>query len=316
MSGGSCSVLALDGGGTKTVMVVVDRRGVIEGVRREGGINPFDGAGWRPLMDRMLSHLPGGVAAAGLGLPGYGEDEHFTAEQDHVVRAAMAMPFAVMNDVEMACYGAFAGEPGVLLLSGTGSMAWRHGMDGADARVGGWGALFGDDGSAYWIGREMLKILSQAIDGRALLPPGDAEALLTLVTPCRDSNPMQMLLQWYARLTSPRAQVAALAKGLDELADRGCQTALHIMRAAADQLAAHLRVLHKPDATLAWSYGGSVFASRTILARLGDEFGAPTLPVLPPVGGGLLRAAELAGWPIDDVWIAQLARALRDEKIS
>lgn len=309
------AVLAVDGGGTKTLLVVARMDGTIAEVRRAAGTNPFDGPSWRPVLTELLTNLPDGIEAAGLGLPGYGEDAEHMAAQDALVHTMLAAPTSVMNDVEMACRGAFAGQPGILLLSGTGSMAWRVGADGAQARVGGWGALFGDEGSACWIGREMLTVLSQAIDGRAPIPPQDVRALLSLIDAPDTADPMSALLRWYARLTSPRAEVAALAKGVDGLAMRGCTTAKRILDAAADQLAMHLRVLRCDGAT-SWSYGGSVLSSQHILARLSDEFGAPAMPLLPPVGGGLLRAATLAGWAVDAQWIARLSAALHAENIS
>ena len=88
----------------------------------------------------------------------------------------------VVNDVRVAFDGAFACGPGALILSGTGSMAWASlgRPNSPHVRVGGWGDLFGDEGSGYWIGREALTLVSRHLDGRASVP-AFAEGLLAAI---------------------------------------------------------------------------------------------------------------------------------------
>jgi N-acetylglucosamine kinase-like BadF-type ATPase len=70
-------------------------------------------------------------------------------------------PFAkeitALSDLELAHAGAFAGGPGVLLIAGTGSSAYSVDSRGKIRRAGGWGPLLGDDGSAFWLGRQALR---------------------------------------------------------------------------------------------------------------------------------------------------------------
>src|SRR5437879_13624105 len=61
--------------------------------------------------------------------------------------------------------GALAGEDGISVVAGTGSIAYGE-YEGRRARAGGWGELFGDEGSAYWIAREGLRLFSRKSDGR------------------------------------------------------------------------------------------------------------------------------------------------------
>ncbi len=70
---------------------------------------------------------------------------------------ALAVSAAVISDVEAAYLGALGDGPGVLLLAGTGSMALGRDARGRWVRAGGWGPLLGDEGSAFWIGREWLR---------------------------------------------------------------------------------------------------------------------------------------------------------------
>lgn len=313
-SPGMMEVLGLDGGGTKTIAVVAAPDASIVQVVRGGGINPFDGEAWVGRFSELIGQIRRPLAAVALGLPGYGEDVRLTAMQNAQVMDRLNGPTATVNDVELACFGAFAGGAGILLLAGTGSMAWRYGADGQSARVGGWGSLFGDEGSAHWIGREALALLSKGLDRRADVPASDMTALLGLLGGAADDDPARVLLGWYATLTSPRQQVAQLAEGIDGLARRGHITARHLMDAAAEQLATHLRVL-MAEQSLPWSYGGSVFRSVGVRGRLEDEFGPAAPPRLPPVGGGVLKAALSAGWAVDDMWIERLSGNLAAEGI-
>jgi N-acetylglucosamine kinase-like BadF-type ATPase len=70
-------------------------------------------------------------------------------------------PFArgvrVISDIEAAYLGALGARPGVLLLAGTGSMTLGRDTRGRWVRAGGLGPLLGDEGSAFWIGREWLR---------------------------------------------------------------------------------------------------------------------------------------------------------------
>ncbi len=107
----------------------------------------------------------GPVDAAVLGLPYFSEVPAISARQSAVAVAALGAGACVMNDVAVAFEGALGGDEGVLVLAGTGSMGWARGPAGV-VRVGGWGDVFGDEGSAFWIGREALALVSRA-GGRA-----------------------------------------------------------------------------------------------------------------------------------------------------
>ncbi|MDE2314073.1 MAG: hypothetical protein KGL04_07855 [Elusimicrobia bacterium] len=71
--------------------------------------------------------------------------------------SAAARRVQVLSDVELAHRAAFDGGPGILIVAGTGSIAFARDDKGRTARAGGWGALLGDEGSAFWIGKEALK---------------------------------------------------------------------------------------------------------------------------------------------------------------
>lgn len=309
-------VLGLDGGGSKTTLAYANREGDVVGPFYAPGINPFDQPGWEAGLRAFLhAHpAPGTLSAATLGLPGYGESPEVSARQLALSRELILAPLSVMNDVEAAFVGAFAGGPGVLLLAGTGSMAWGKRAWDSDGhrqvRAGGWGEGFGDEGSAYWIGREALSLASQALDGRH----PDREFAAGLLRPLFGQVPEQAaLLGWYHGLPHVRSGVAALARTVDALADGGQSTALAILDGAARQLARHVQAVRTllQSQHLPWSHAGSVLNSRTVLARLETLLGmVPLPPVLPPLGGALLHAAQTAGLDPDPDWQAVVRSAL------
>ena len=75
------------------------------------------------------------------------------------------------NDMVCGWAGSLAGEDGINVISGTGSMTYGE-RQGVGHRVGGWGELFGDEGSAYWIAAQGLNAFTRMSDGR--LPHGPA----------------------------------------------------------------------------------------------------------------------------------------------
>jgi glucosamine kinase len=161
-------VLGLDSGGTKTLAVVADRSGRVVAAANGEGLDPTAHDQWQARLAAMIAPF-GPVVAATLGLPFHGEIAEISAQQQAVAKSLVGEQAQVVNDVAVAFEGALAGQDGILILAGTGSMAWARGRHGT-VRVGGWGDAFGDEGSAYWIGREALGLVSQHLDGRADSP--------------------------------------------------------------------------------------------------------------------------------------------------
>jgi glucosamine kinase len=214
--------------------------------------------------------------------------------------------------VQMAHDAAFMGQPGILVLAGTGSMVWATGSAEANLRVGGWGPDIGDEGSGYWIGRQALTQLSRALDGRNPAHLFTAALMRRMGLP--SGEPIPALMGWLYGLPHMRSGVAALAKDVDALAQDGDETALQILERAADHLHAQIAAArHRIGGAgiVPWSPLGGVFQSQTLRALLARREGAdPVEARLPPIGGGLWRAANLAGWTIDRPWIDRLAASL------
>jgi N-acetylglucosamine kinase len=251
-----------------------------------------------------------GLDAAVLGLPYHSEIAELSAQQDQIAAQLLPGRTLVDNDVRIAFDGAFAGGAGALILAGTGSMAWASlgGPDDPHQRSGGWGDIFGDEGSAYWIGREALASVSRELDGR-LPASGFSKGLLAAMA---INGPG--LLDWLVAQDHRRSAIADLARHVAGLAAAGDPLATGILHRAADELAQTLLAAWRKAAgprPLRWSYAGGVTTNPQVLARIAAQVGcAPHLCRLPPVGGALMRAARLAGWLVTEDWVDQVARTL------
>jgi glucosamine kinase len=303
-------VLGIDAGGTKTLLAVADRSGVVQFVTHGATLDPTGSPTWtgelKRLVDSAAVYMPR-VRNAVLGLPFFGEIQATSQTQRDICAGLFSMNHQVVNDVQVAFDGAFAGRGGVLLLAGTGSMAWAGDGHGSDIRVGGWGDTFGDEGSAYWIGREALSEVARALDGRG--PDVDFAHLLLHGLRIGEAD----LIGWSYAEATRRSRIASVAKLVSDIAPVN-KTACSILERAADLLYEHAKAGFKRSGlpeSADWSYAGGVFSSSVVLAHLVSRIGrAATPPLLPPVGGALLRAARLSKWATDASWVASLARSL------
>jgi glucosamine kinase len=283
--------------------------------KRGNGTNPIDDPDWTEVLVKLLAPFARRpIAAVAAALPAYGEVDALSSAQERAVAGVFpAAKVRLLNDVDGAQIGAFAGGAGTLILSGTGSMGWARDAAGRSYRSGGWGDVIGDEGSAHWIGRRLLGAVSKALDGRAemtaLAPAVYDELGFDL------AQGMNGLEGWVARLRSPRAQIASLAPIVSRLAERGDPAALAIIEDAATELARHVTAIEtRAKFRGDWSYAGGTFASGPLLAAVTRRIGRPPAPPkLPPIGGALLAAVQHLGWPITPEFVERLAATLRRE---
>lgn len=126
-------------------------RGCLDGRKLEA---PFIGP-WRNLPGALKRLKLGRLDSITVGAKGV------WSAADRAEMRRLLRPFArkviALSDLELAHAAAFAGGPGVLLIAGTGSSAYAVDGRGKVRRAGGWGPLIGDDGSAFWLGRQALR---------------------------------------------------------------------------------------------------------------------------------------------------------------
>lgn len=316
--------LGVDGGGSKTAFVLIDDRGRVLASHTEGpayyleiGLDELRAMLARGIgMTLQLGGLaPAELTYAFLGLPAYGEDSGLLPVLDSI--ASPTLPpghFRCGNDMECGWAGALAGEDGISVVAGTGSIAYGE-YRRRVARAGGWGELFGDEGSAYWIAREGLTLFSRMSDGRA-----PRAALYELVRQQFGlDGDLDLCAAIYGQSTAVRSQFASLAKLIAQAADAGDELAQALFVRAAGELAeiigavrCNLGVADSEELPL--SYSGGLFQRRELIltplrSALAAHGAAYRLvePRLGPAAGAALRAAMLSGAPLDAGAVAALA---------
>lgn len=164
--------IGIDGGGSKTKFLCFDRNGQQCGAATTAGTYcAQDG------IDAVLGRLKDGIAQSlpeestdvviGFGMPAYGENRELDALAARKIREAFApMRIHIDNDAAIGWAGSLAMKPGISVVAGTGSIAYGRDASGKTERCGGWHEFFSDEGSGYWLGKQLLQLFSQESDGR------------------------------------------------------------------------------------------------------------------------------------------------------
>ncbi len=241
----STIVIGIDGGGTRTRAMVADETG------REIVTVDGEGSAVRPGEAERSAEIIASLAREALsaanvahvtprilcvGVAGVGRDEERTALWSALESRALADEVVVQADALIALDDAFVEGPGILLIAGTGSVAFGRGPTGAFARCGGWGTVCGDEGSGAWIGRRTLSIVTAASDGRE-----PETALLGAVLTALEVTDARDLIPWAAS-ASP-ADLATLAPVVMNVAQAGDLRANSLVTLAAEELVLHARTL-------------------------------------------------------------------------
>ncbi|MGH7341948.1 MAG: N-acetylglucosamine kinase [Candidatus Rokuibacteriota bacterium] len=235
--------VGVEGGGTHTtaLAVTLDGSPVARRVGAAALIKSPEPAARLAELESLVRHLiqeagsQPPVAALCCALAGVGREHVRLAVEQELVRASLADKVSVITDAEAALQDAFGDGPGVLLISGTGSIAWGRDAQGRPARVGGWGILLGDEGSGYAMGLAALRAIARADDGRA-----QTTALTSVILARFALQAPSDLIAWTDNAT--KAQIAAIAPAVLTVADRD-DTAATIVNQAADALVSHLSAL-------------------------------------------------------------------------
>jgi N-acetylglucosamine kinase-like BadF-type ATPase len=162
-------VVGIDAGGTKTRAFAVDRAGEVVGRGAGGGGNLLSSPDPQGSIGAALNEALGARSAEAVVLSAAGGDRKIDRERGREILARVAPAGAQLLVTHDALAALYAGNPagcGVVLISGTGSIAYGRNEEGEEDRAGGWGYLIGDEGSAVWCGLEALRAIAHAVDGR------------------------------------------------------------------------------------------------------------------------------------------------------
>ena len=241
----SAIVVGVDGGGTKTRVLVADESGktlaeadgpasAVRPGQAEHSATVIAETVRRALAESELGSIVPRVLS--VGVAGVGREPERQALWQALASLEIAEEVIVQPDATIALDDAFADGVGVLLIAGTGSVAFGRSPAGALGRCGGWGPNIGDEGSGAWIGRRALSVVTAASDGR------EPETALTgAILTAAQVNDVTDLVAWAAAATP--AALATLAPAVISEADAGDLRANAILSMAAEELVLHVRAL-------------------------------------------------------------------------
>jgi N-acetylglucosamine kinase-like BadF-type ATPase len=298
--------LGVDGGQSSTVALIADEAGRILGWGRGGPCNHVATTEARAKFALAMQESLGAACleagldassvsfeAACLGFSGGSADKE--AYSREVIRSRS---FGITTDAEIALAGATGGAAGIIVIAGTGSIAFGKNAQDRMARAGGWGYIFGDEGGAFDISRQALRAALAMEEGWG--PATTLKEVLLDRTGAMSAN--TLMHDWYNRFD--RMEIARLAPVVDAAATAGDVMATEILERCGQQLAAlvtHVhRVCFQPDAMPTVSYVGGVFQSalltRALKQAVQSELNCPvSTPLYPPAGGAVLMALGQAG---------------------
>jgi N-acetylglucosamine kinase-like BadF-type ATPase len=243
-------VIGLDSGGTKTVCYLATGDLQVLAESRGPGAHPT-AAGVRgvetilnDVIGRVLADSPGEIDSICLGMAGVDRPGETTLIRTIVDRIVKARTVTVVNDALVALEAGAPGLPGVVLISGTGSIAYGRSAEGNAARAGGWGHVLADEGSGYWLGRQALRAVMRESDGR-----GPATVLTArLLEHYQVTRAQDLVRTVYSGNLKPSAIatlaaiVQAAAAGGDDVASRIIDVGAIELSAAAASVAARLQM--------------------------------------------------------------------------
>jgi len=284
-------VLGIDAGGTKTVCLLADGEGNVIGEARGGGANLQ--ASGELEVEKVLHHVMDAAIgdrdvrpdAICLGIAGVDRPQDTAAVHGIMRRIGFKARVIVVNDALVALVAGAGDEEGVVIVAGTGSIAYGRDASGRAARAGGWGYLLGDEGGGFWIGRAALTAVVRQFDGR-----GPVTLLTPMILEHLDlSTPSELIHEIYYRDVH-RHTIAGIAALVQRAMEQRDAIAAEILTRAGVELAS---------------------AAASVIARLemrGDAF--PTV-----LAGGIFRGIP---WLADDItgrlseiaprtWVRQLA---------
>src|SRR6185503_113095 len=232
-------VLGIDAGGTKTMCLLANDRGEVLAQTRASGANlqVMGEFGVEKILHRVMDETLGErdikLDAICLGIAGVDRPRDAHSIKEIMRRIGQKTPTVVVNDALVALVAGAGDQPGVVVVAGTGSIAYGHDAEGRAARAGGWGYLLGDEGGGFWIGRAALSAVVRQFDQR-----GPATLLTDLVLAHMQlSTPAEVIHAIYDRGLQRHA-IAGLAGVVQRAMEAGDAVAGEILDRAATELAA------------------------------------------------------------------------------
>jgi glucosamine kinase len=305
--------LGIDGGGSKTTCAVGDETSLLARVTAgPSNITRVGETRAREALQKVIREAcaaaniaPQQVQRACVGVAGAGREENAVAAHQ-IVAEMIPGEIEVVGDMQIALAAAFGAEPGVIVIAGTGSIAYGRDAEGRTARAGGWGYAISDEGSAHWIGcaavSSLLRVIDQSEDAHAA---AEASPLFAGIKAAWSLGSLDELV----RAANASSRFTRLFPAILTAADAGDALAQRVLAQAGRELAQLAAIVvrqlfseangNSPSARLALA--GGVFRHSVIVREVfSHEVRGfdPRLEVNPqvvePVAGALQMARTIA----------------------
>ena len=260
--------LGIDGGGSQTTFLLGDETSVLASVQAAGSNPTRVGeeqtcSALQQGIDeicRQCGLKPAQIVALCAGIAGAARDE-VRQTIAHALSKSVAGQVAVVGDMVIAHEAALGGAPGVIVLSGTGSMAYGLHHSGSTARAGGWGFAISDEGSGHWIGVQAVAAVTRALDS------GNSTELTNRILALWQLDSYDELIA-HAN-ASPAPKFSALFDVVLSAAEAGDSYAHHILVQAGSELARLAEIvfrrLWQSDDIVSFALAGGVFQRASIV---------------------------------------------------
>jgi N-acetylglucosamine kinase len=242
-------VLGLDGGGTKTVCILIDDTGQVLG-RGEAGPSNYQSVGKKTAFVSIQAAINQAITSTGrvkveaicLGLAGVDRPADIQVAQSFVeqLKSSNSLPvtwalqpsnIVICNDALIALVGGVGHDVGIVAIAGTGSIIFGRNHQGCTKRVGGWGYILGDEGSAYHIAVQGMRSALRAYDGRS-----EPTILQERIREHLGLSSLENLIKVIYQQGWTVKEIAALAPIVDRAAASGDKVALTIIEDAVKEL--------------------------------------------------------------------------------
>jgi N-acetylglucosamine kinase-like BadF-type ATPase len=265
--------LGVDGGGTKTHIVLVNEAQEIISEGFAGASNPLR-VGIENAVGNIFTAIDNAcdaanrsrsdIVSATLGLAGVRRADIRQSVLDSFRKRLPLKKIQVFTDAEIALYGTTLGKSGLVIIAGTGSICIGRDESGNVAMAGGWGPIAGDEGGGAGIAKRGLQAIAKALDGRGK-PTAISQAGLDYF---RTSTPENMLIAIYSPQVD-NARIAGFARFVVEAAKENDEIAIEIMNEAGFELGsaavAVIKKLKLERKKFPIGYVGSIFKADEIL---------------------------------------------------
>lgn len=225
-------IAGIDGGGTKTRVVVASPEGEALASQVFGpfNLNSIGAGRFAALLDEICTWLnqQGTCVALCIGSAGISNREMESLVSAAMQRSGIAN-WKMVGDQVIALTGALDGQPGIALIAGTGSICFGKNDVGQFARSGGWGHLIGDEGSGYALGRDALAAVARAWDGW-----GEKTLLTQLLASELGLDDQQKIISY--TYGGDKSRIAALSGLVEQAARQGDSVAMEILCSNAMQM--------------------------------------------------------------------------------